>query len=270
LEIDHELDESSIEQDDFLEVVQKEEKMMAANSNFKTTSTVKTLSELLLVDRTHISLTLLEGQSVRECVAFTNPTASPIRMRLDECPFQVQSDTLLGFVSAGQLQVVIEPWDRVELIFAVQQASESYGDVIETVVVMGEFVGRGDIISPVSIQFHVKFVSPRLTLRFEGSSDVVDLLQGRMAVANIKVNKLGEYELEITLGEGLSKLAVTIETRGKATASMQSATLRSGEPTRIKLRERGQRMLGVRERCGLMLKPENSRICFVMGVNFML
>jgi hypothetical protein len=79
--------------------------------------------------------------------------------------------------------VVLEPWDRVELVFSIEQAGESYGDLYETVVVLGEFIGRADMISPVSIQFHVRYVSPALSIKYEGGSYFVSLLQGKMAVA---------------------------------------------------------------------------------------
>ena len=61
---------------------------------------------------------------------------------------------------------MIEAWDRIELTFAIEQPENSYGDVIENVVIMGEFVGRSDLISPVNLQFHVKFVSPVLGLKY--------------------------------------------------------------------------------------------------------
>ena len=63
--------------------------------------------------------------------------------------------------------------------------------MIENVVVMGEFIGRDELISPVNIEFHVKYVSPSLGIKFEGNSDVVSLLQGKMAVAAIRANKIG-------------------------------------------------------------------------------
>ena len=64
MEIDHELDESSIENDDFLEMVKREEKMLD-RSCYDTKSVGKNSSDLLLVDRTNINLTLLESQSAR-------------------------------------------------------------------------------------------------------------------------------------------------------------------------------------------------------------
>ena len=64
MEIDHELDESSIENDDFLEMVKREEKMLD-RSSYDTKSVGKNSSDLLLVDRTNINLTLLESQSAR-------------------------------------------------------------------------------------------------------------------------------------------------------------------------------------------------------------
>ena len=64
MEIDHELDESSIENDDFLEMVKREEKMLD-RSSYDSKSVGKHSSELLLVDRTNINLTLLESQSAR-------------------------------------------------------------------------------------------------------------------------------------------------------------------------------------------------------------
>lgn len=60
---------------------------------------------------------------------------------------------------------------------------------------MGEFVGREERIFPLSIKFHVHYVSPKLTIKYEGSTDVTTFMQGSMAVMNIKPNKLGEYSL---------------------------------------------------------------------------
>lgn len=70
---------------------------------------------------------------------------------------------------------------------------------------MGEFIGREDQISPVSIRFHVHYVSPKLILKYEGNSEVASILQGKLAIVNVKANKLGEYPIEIGL-EGISKV----------------------------------------------------------------
>ena len=58
-------------------------------------------------------------------------------MCFNECPFRVQSEKMLGFILAGQLEVVIKPWDRVGLIFEIEKPEHSFGDLIETVVIMG-------------------------------------------------------------------------------------------------------------------------------------
>lgn len=118
-QIDHSLDQSSIQNDDFLEMVQRQEKIGTV-STFPTKSATRNSNELLLVDRTAIEITLLQTQVTRQTIAFTNPTANPIRMRFNECPFQIQSSQMLGFVLAEQLEVVVEPWDHVELTFAIQ------------------------------------------------------------------------------------------------------------------------------------------------------
>jgi hypothetical protein len=76
--------------------------------------------------------------------------------------------------------------------------------------------------------------------------------------------------LEIGLEEGLSKMEVQVETRGKATVSTESLTLYAGDLTKLKLRQRGLRNLKGKERCGLMLKPLNTQICYVMGLNFLI
>ena len=73
--------------------------------------------------------------------------------------------------------------------------------MIETVVAIGEFVGRNEQISPVSIKFHIRYVSPRMLLKYDGNSEMMSLPQGRMGVASIKANKLGEYPLEVMFGD---------------------------------------------------------------------
>ena len=50
-----------------------------------------------------------------------------------------------------------------------------------------------------------------------------------MAVASIRANKVGEYELGIILGEGIQKMEMAVESRGKITSSSQSLTLYRGE-----------------------------------------
>lgn len=52
-------------------------------------------------------------------------------------------------------------------------------------------MGRDEKISPVSIRFHVRYISPKITLKYEGSTDVISLQHGKMAVASVKANKLG-------------------------------------------------------------------------------
>ena len=106
-------------------------------------------------------------------------------------------------------------------------------------VIMGEFIGRNDLISPVSIKFHVRYVSPTIQLKFEGRSDIQSLSNGRIAIARIKANKSNEYNLDLILGKELDKIEIGIETRGKLSVSMQSASLYTGETTRLKLRYRG-------------------------------
>jgi len=58
---------------------------------------------------------------------------------------------------------------------------------------------------------------------------------------------------------------MAVETRGKLAVSMQSVSLFSGEATRLKLRHRGVKA-GGRERSGLILKPGNTSICYVLGI----
>jgi hypothetical protein len=65
----------------------------------------------------------------------------------------------------------------------------------------------------------VRYVSPRLALRYEGATEVLSLREGKLAVANLKANKMGEYELSVCLGEGLEKIEVGIESRGKVVCS---------------------------------------------------
>lgn len=108
----------------------KQEEKAATNSTFPTKSTVSSGGNFLLVDKAQVSLTLLETQKTREVLAFTNPTANPIRMRFGDCPFLVQNDKMLGFLVAEQLEVIIEPWGRVELTFAIEPQAENYGDII--------------------------------------------------------------------------------------------------------------------------------------------
>lgn len=94
---------------------------------------------------------------------------------------------------------MIEPWDRVELAFAIDPQAESFGDIIETVVVLPEFIGRKDQISPVSISFHIRYLSPKLVLKFEGSTQILSLAPGQLTVVSLKPSKLGEYQLAFGL-----------------------------------------------------------------------
>lgn len=56
---------------------------------------------------------------------------------------------------------------------------------------MGEFIGREDQIAPVKIDFHVRYVSPKISLKYLGSTEIVSLMQGKLAVVSLKPNKLG-------------------------------------------------------------------------------
>jgi hypothetical protein len=58
---------------------------------------------------------------------------------------------------------------------------------------MGEFIGREDQISPVRIDFHIHYVSPKLSLKYQGNTEVANIMQGKLAVISLKPNKLGEY-----------------------------------------------------------------------------
>ena len=49
---------------------------------------------------------------------------------------------MLGFLLAEQLELVIEPWDRAELTFAIEPQVSSFGDIIENIVVTSEFIGK--------------------------------------------------------------------------------------------------------------------------------
>ena len=46
------------------------------------------------------------------------------------------------------------------------------------------------------------------------------MLQGQMTLIKIKANKIGEYQLEISLSEDISKLELQVEARGKVNPSM--------------------------------------------------
>jgi len=39
----------------------------------------------------------------------------------------------------------------------------------------------------------VRYISPKLTLKYEGATEVLSLRDGKLAIANIKANKVGEY-----------------------------------------------------------------------------
>lgn len=56
-----------------------------------------------MVNRSRVEVTLLQTQSGKETVTFTNPTSHAIRMRFNECPFPIQSDKSLNYVLAEQL-----------------------------------------------------------------------------------------------------------------------------------------------------------------------
>ena len=48
---------------------------------------------------------------------------------------------------------------------------------------------------------------------------MLSLREGKLAVANLRANKMGEYELSLCLGEGLDKIEMSIESRGKVICS---------------------------------------------------
>ena len=60
-------------------------------------------------------------------------------------------------------------------------------------------------------------------------------------MASLQPNKIGEYHIDLCLEDELSKVEMAIETRGRLTVSTQTASLYSGEQTRLKLRHRGQK-----------------------------
>ena len=56
----------------------------------------------------------------------------------------------------------------------------------------------------------MKFISPTLTMKYEGGSDIVHLVNGKIAVASLKPNKMGEYQLDVVLGDSVPKIEMSI------------------------------------------------------------
>jgi len=98
--------------------------------------------EAVLADKTNVELILVETQSTKETIVFTNITSNKIRLKFNECPFQLKNNQMLGFLLAEQLEIVIEPWDRTELTFAIEPQAYTFGDIIENIVVTSEFIDK--------------------------------------------------------------------------------------------------------------------------------
>lgn len=104
-EIDHSLD-LSMEHDTFLEKLQ----LGRMSEKLKVVHVPPSFpkgSQYLTVNKDRIEMTLLQSQSVEEAIAFTNITSFPIRMKFNECPFQIHSEKSLSFVQARQLEIII-------------------------------------------------------------------------------------------------------------------------------------------------------------------
>jgi hypothetical protein len=54
-------------------------------------------------------MTLIQSQSVEETICFTNITSFSIKVKFNECPFQIHSQKSLSFVQAKQLEIILEP-----------------------------------------------------------------------------------------------------------------------------------------------------------------
>lgn len=107
-EIDHSLD-MSMEHDTFLEKLQLGRLSEKIRTVHMQPSFPKE-SQYLMVNKDRIEMTLLQSQSVEEVITFTNVACFPIRMKFNECPFQIHSEKSLSFVQARQLEVIIEAY----------------------------------------------------------------------------------------------------------------------------------------------------------------
>lgn len=101
-EIDHSLDGSSIDNDGFLDMIREDQRQMKEEEREEKTPANRK-QEYLMVNRSRVEVTLLQTQSGKETVTFTNPTSHAIKMRFNECPFPIQSDKSLNYVLAEQL-----------------------------------------------------------------------------------------------------------------------------------------------------------------------
>ena len=97
--MDNSLDESSLENDRFLAMLRQEETVKLNPTAYKPT-TGNSSDSLLHVNRSKFDLTLLQSQSTEESVIFSNSSASPIRMRFNECPFQISSNKSVNYLLA--------------------------------------------------------------------------------------------------------------------------------------------------------------------------
>lgn len=127
----------------------------------------------------------------------------------------------------------------MSITFLISAHSDHFGDIIETVVITSDFVGREESIAPLEINFKIHYIMPTLRVRFEGRSESLALARNRITVVRLRANKFGEYSLEVGLGDGNPRMSVSVETKGKMTSFTSNITLTDDSFSSIKLRRKG-------------------------------
>ena len=110
----------------------------------------------------------------------------------------------------------------------------------------GELIGKSELVSPISINFNVKYSVPRLRMKYEGKSDYEILEKTRVPIIKLKANKIGEYSMNFCLDDDCPKTVVNIETRGRVTPSLSKMTISSTDYSCLKLRRKANHHSGER------------------------
>ena len=99
-------------------------------------------------------------------------------------------------------------------------------------------MGKSELVSPISINFNVKYSVPRLRMKYEGKSDYEILEKTRIPIIKLKPNKMGEYSINFSLDEDCPKMLVNIETRGMITPSLSKISISPMDYSCLKLRRK--------------------------------
>ena len=123
----------------------------------------------------------------------------------------------MHYILAKHLEIVLEPFESLDITFWIKRKNEEYGDLYENVVVTAQFVERSESIVPIEVSFIVHYATPKLKLVYEGNEEILKLMRSDFPVVRLKANKFGAYELKVGL-EGMPKMEIGAESRGKLAA----------------------------------------------------